>query len=284
MTNRCDLHSTVRELVRRALAEDVGNGDVTTAALISEGQKGTAKVVAKESLIVAGHEPFRTVFETLDPQVRINFIVAEGSVLHPGDSIAEVMGPYAVLLTGERTALNFLQHLSGIATLTRKYVEKISRYNTVLLDTRKTLPGWRALEKAAVKVGGGANHRMGLYDAVLIKENHIAACGGISIAVARARTACPSMRIEVEVRSLAELREALNSNPDIIMLDNMGLEDMRTAVRETAGRIPLEASGNVGLDNVEQIASTGVQYVSTGAITHSARAVDISMLIEPVES
>jgi len=278
------VQSAVEYLVRRALAEDVGSGDVTTAALIPQHLRGVGRVVAKEDLVVAGFTPFRRVFEALSPHVVIRFPEAEGAELHSGGLIAELRGPYGALLTGERTALNFLQHLSGIATLTREYVRKISRFTTILLDTRKTLPGWRLLEKEAVRLGGGTNHRMGLYDALLIKENHIAACGTIADAVATARSHCPDMKIEVEVRTLEELREALHVHPDIIMLDNMNLDDMRTAVRESAGRVPLEASGNVCLDTIEQIASTGVNYISVGALTHSARAADISMLIEPLNA
>ncbi len=195
--------------------------------------------------------------------------------------MAELSGPFSTLLTGERTALNFLQHLCGIATLTRQYVEKLKPYKAVLLDTRKTTPGWRVLEKEAVRLGGGTNHRMGLFDALLIKENHIAACGGITAAVTKARShLSPLLSVEVEVRNFDELQEALEALPDVIMLDNMSLTDMKKAVEITAGRVLLEASGNVTLATLAAIAETGVDFISSGAITHSARAVDISMLIE----
>lgn len=282
MSDHHAVQSEVDEIVKRALAEDVGSGDVTTTALIPQGMSGIARVIAKEDLVAAGYSPFRKVFDTLDSRVIVHVIAEEGAEVRSGDVMAELRGPYAVLLTGERTALNFLQHLSGIATLTRTYVRKLSGYGAKLFDTRKTLPGWRVLEKEAVRHGGGTNHRMGLYDAVLIKENHIAACGSITAAITRAREACRTMRIEVEVRTLDELSEALDCTPDIIMLDNMSLADMRAAVQETAGRIPLEASGNVTLDNIEKIAATGVNFISVGALTHSARAADISMLIEPM--
>jgi nicotinate-nucleotide pyrophosphorylase (carboxylating) len=187
-----------------------------------------------------------------------------------------------VLLTGERTALNFLQRLCGIATNTYHYVEKIKLFGTVLFDTRKTTPGWRALEKEAVRLGGGTNHRMGLFDAVLIKDNHIAACGGIRPAVKRVKEVkSPRLTIEVEVKNMEEFREALDAGPDMIMLDNMSIEEIKQAVKTAGGKIPLEASGNITLESIEKVAATGVNYISAGAVTHSSRAVDMSMIIEP---
>lgn len=276
------MHAAVDELVRLAIAEDIGSGDVTTRLLVPEDAAGRAIVRAKEPLVVAGWLPFLKVFQSLSPEVACRFLIDEGSPAGAGDIIAELTGPFRVLLSGERAALNFLQHLCGIATATRAFVEKIRPYGTILLDTRKTLPAWRMLEKDAVRCGGGTNHRMGLYDAILIKENHIAACGGIRTAVERARRHAKALKIEVEVRNLEELQEALQCGPDIIMLDNMSLDDMSRAVKITAGRIPLEASGNVTLDTIGEIAATGVTYISTGAVTHSARAADLSMIIEPV--
>jgi len=276
------MHAAVDSLVRLAIAEDIGSGDVTTSLLVPDEARGRAVVRAKEMLVVAGCLPFQKVFQSLSPEVVCRFLIEEGAHAGAGDIIAELTGPFRALLSGERAALNFLQHLCGIATATRAFVEKITPYGTVLLDTRKTLPGWRLLEKDAVRCGGGANHRMGLYDAILIKENHIAACGGIRNAVEKARRRAQALKIEVEVRNLEELRQALQCGPDIIMLDNMPLDDMRQAVKITAGRVPLEASGNVTIDTIAQIAATGVTYISTGAITHSARAADLSMIIEPL--
>ena len=272
---------SIDTLIRLALAEDIGSGDKTTGLLISGDARGRARVIAKEELVAAGFAPFERVFAFLSASVACRFLKDESSVVHKGETIAELDGPFAALLTGERTALNFMQHMCAIATLTRQYVERLKPYKTVLLDTRKTTPGWRMLEKEAVRCGGGANHRMGLFDALLIKENHIAACGGITEAIAKARSQLsPLLRVEVEVRDLAELKEALLAMPDVIMLDNMSLADMGKAVALAAGRVPLEASGNVTLDTIADIAATGVDFISCGAITHSARSVDVSMLIE----
>lgn len=270
-------------LIRLALAEDIGSGDKTTGLLVESHALGRARVLAKEDLIATGFVPFERVFTFLSDSVVCRFLKEEGSVVCKGETLAELEAPFATLLTGERTALNFMQHLCGIATLTRQYVEKIKNYKAVLLDTRKTTPGWRVLEKEAVRHGGGTNHRMGLFDALLIKENHIAACGGILPAVAKARgQLSPLLPVEVEVRNVHELQDALAAGPDVIMLDNMSLADMQKAVQITAGRVPLEASGNVTLETLTGIAQTGVDFISTGAITHSARAVDISMLIEKI--
>jgi nicotinate-nucleotide pyrophosphorylase (carboxylating) len=274
---------SIDTLIRLSLAEDIGSGDKTTALLISGDARGRARVIAKEELVAAGFAPFERVFAFLSASVACRFLKDESSVVQKGEVIAELDGPFSALLTGERTALNFMQHLCAIATLTRLYVEKLKPYKTVLLDTRKTTPGWRMLEKEAVRCGGGTNHRMGLFDALLIKENHIAACGGITAAIAKARIQLsPLLRVEVEVRDLAELQEALLAMPDVIMLDNMSPADMKKAVAIAAGRVPLEASGNVTLDTIAAIAATGVDFISCGAITHSARSVDVSMLIERV--
>ncbi|MBN2109136.1 MAG: carboxylating nicotinate-nucleotide diphosphorylase [Deltaproteobacteria bacterium] len=274
---------SIDSLIRLALAEDIGSGDKTTGLLVDGQARGRARVIAKEDLVAAGFVPFERVFAFLSASVVCRFLKEEGSVVLKGETLAELDGPFATLLTGERTALNFMQRLCGIATLTRQYAEKLKPYKAVLLDTRKTTPGWRVLEKEAVRYGGGTNHRMGLFDALLIKENHIAACGGITAAVAKARSQLsPLLSVEVEVRNFSELQEALAASPDVIMLDNMSLEDMKKAAELTSGRVPLEASGNVTLDTLAAIAKTGVDFISSGALTHSARAVDISMLIEKI--
>ena len=274
---------SIDSLIRLALAEDIGSGDKTTGLLVDGHSQGRACVIAKEDLVAAGFVPFERVFTFLSDAVVCRFLKEQGSVVHKGETLAELEGPFATLLTGERTALNFMQRLCGIATLTRQYVDKLKPYKAVLLDTRKTTPGWRVLEKEAVRYGGGTNHRMGLFDALLIKENHIAACGGITAAVAKVRGRLnPLLPVEVEVRNFDELQEALAAVPDVIMLDNMSIADMKKAVKITAGRVPLEASGNVTLETLTAIAETGVDFISSGAMTHSARAVDISMLIEKI--
>ncbi len=273
----------IEELVRIALMEDVGSGDITTSLLVDKHLKGRARVIAKEMLVVAGLQPFCKVFQSLNPDILIDTHKDDGSVAQPGDIVAELQGPYHGLLTGERTALNFLQHLSGIATQTYHFVEQIKPYPAVLLDTRKTTPGWRLPEKEAVRLGGGTNHRLGLFDAILIKENHIAAAGGIGPAIKQVkRQKDLHLSIEIEVTDLAQFSEALHAAPDMILLDNMSLEEMRQAVAQARGRIPLEASGNISLHNIHEIAATGVQYISVGALTHSARAVDLSMIIKPL--
>ena len=277
--NKFDVY--LDSLVNLALAEDIGSGDVTTRLLVDGKAQGRARVIAKEDLVLAGRRPFERVFSMLSAGITSRFMLADGAAAQSGQIIAELEGPFAALLNGERTALNFLQRLSGIATLTRAYAEKIQPHKAVLLDTRKTTPGWRVLEKEAVRCGGGTNHRIGLFDALLIKENHIVASGGIAAALDKARhKLSPLVSVEIEVRNLSELQEALAGNPDVIMLDNMSLADIRKAVEITAGRLPLEASGNVTLTTIADIAATGVDYISCGAITHSARAVDLSMLIE----
>jgi nicotinate-nucleotide pyrophosphorylase (carboxylating) len=269
------------ELIIMALKEDIGPGDKTTACLVDPGLHGRATVLAKEELVVAGMAAFKKVFQLLSAGIEFLFSEQDGEFIEKGALIAELQGPFAALLTGERTALNLLQHLCGVATHTAEFVERIKPYETALLDTRKTTPGMRILEKEAVRIGGGLNHRAGLFDGILIKDNHIAACGGITQAIKKAQAArSPLLKIEVEVCSIPELIEALDAGPDMIMLDNMSLDDIRKAVEIAGGGIPLEVSGNVTLDTIEAIAQTGVPYISVGAVTHSARAVDISMEIE----
>ena len=271
------------EFIIMALKEDIGAGDKTTSYLVDPSLQGRATVLAKEELVVAGMAPFKRVFQLLTPGIEFLFAEQDGEFIEKGALIAELQGPFGALLTGERTALNLLQHLSGVATRTAQFVERIKPYEAALLDTRKTTPGMRMLEKEAVRIGGGLNHRMGLFDGILIKDNHIAACGGITHAIKKAQAARnPLLKIEVEVCTIPELIEALDAGPDMIMLDNMSVDDIKKAVEIAGGGIPLEVSGNVTLENIEAVAQTGVTYISVGAVTHSARAVDISMEIEAV--
>ncbi len=264
-------------LIDLALAEDIGPGDATSEAILPPDLCLRAHIIAKQAGVVAGLPVAEAVFRRVDPSVQFTARVSDGARVEAGTVLAEVEGPARSLLAAERTALNFLQRLSGIATLTRRFVEAVAGTRAVILDTRKTHPGWRALEKYAVRMGGGQNHRMGLYDMILIKDNHIAAAGSITEAVRRARAARPDLPIEVEVKNLDELREALELPVDRIMLDNFDLESIRIAVRIAAGRVPLEVSGGVTLERVAELAATGVDYISVGALTHSAPALDISM-------
>jgi len=268
----------VRRLIRQALAEDIGAGDATTAAIIPPDEKSEAALIAKAAFVVAGLPFAAEVFRALDKNVAFEPLVEDGARVSKSAVIARLAGRTASLLQGERVALNILQRLSGIATLTAKYVEKVEGLPVKVLDTRKTTPGMRFMEKYAVRMGGGTNHRMGLYDGILIKDNHIRAAGGISRAVKLARRAAKrGMEVEVEAGTLDEVREALEAGADIIMLDNMPVEEMRRAVRLVKRRAKLEASGNVSLKNIREIAETGVDYISVGALTHSAPASDISM-------
>lgn len=264
------------DLVSRALSEDVGTGDLT-AGLIPAQSHSTATVVVREQAIVCGRPWFDEVFAQLDPAVAVSWAVTEGQAVTAGRELCRLAGPARSILTGERTALNFLQLRSGTATRAAAYAAALSGTRCQLLDTRKTLPGLRAAQKYAVACGGGRNHRMGLYDAILIKENHILAAGSIAAAVSAARSLHPRVSVEVEVEDADELRQALAAGPDIIMLDNFGIEDMRAAVAEVAGRVRLEASGNVNLETIAAIAATGVDYVSAGTITKDVRAIDLSM-------
>lgn len=265
-------------VIQDALAEDIGDGDVTTLNTIPVDAVLQGVFLAKEAGVVAGLEVVRRVFAQLDAAVELEFSLADGDRVEARQVFGVIRGPGRALLTGERVALNFLQRMSGIATLTRRYVDAVAGTRVVILDTRKTAPGLRALDKWAVRLGGGQNHRIGLYDMAMIKDNHIAAVGGIAEAVQRIRAGDPLGRpIEVEVTTLAQLAEALAQPIDRILLDNMGLEQMAEAVRIAAGRIPLEASGNVSLDTVAAIAATGVDFISSGALTHSVRALDISL-------
>lgn len=271
---------SLKDLIEKALAEDLGSGDVTSEATIPAESTSEAVMLAKQHLVLAGIEVSREVFLHLDPTIRFTPFAKDGDIIHAGTELARLSGNTRALLAGERVALNLLQHMSGIATLTATYVEKLKGLKAVVLDTRKTLPGLRQLEKNAVRIGGGKNHRMGLYDMILIKDNHIKAAGSITKAVASARTKSGTLRIEVETKTLDEVREALAAKPDIIMLDNMPIDVMREAVKLIAGRALVEASGNVTLETVRRIAETGVDFVSSGSLTHSAPAADISMKIK----
>ncbi|WP_022959557.1 carboxylating nicotinate-nucleotide diphosphorylase [Spongiibacter tropicus] len=262
--------------VRAALNEDIGSGDIT-AMLISEKEYASAKIISRESAIVCGRDWVDEVFRQVDNSVTVHWFVADGQKVAPDTVLFELRGPARALLTGERSALNFLQLLSGTATTCREYADIVAHTKVKLLDTRKTIPGLRTAQKYAVTCGGCHNHRIGLYDAFLIKENHIAACGGIDKAVQRARDIAPDKPVEVEVETLAELDTALAANADIIMLDNFSLSDMRKGVEVTDGQAKLEASGNVSKETLAAIAETGVDYISIGALTKHARAIDLSM-------
>jgi nicotinate-nucleotide pyrophosphorylase (carboxylating) len=268
-------------IIRNALQEDIGLGDVTTRATIQAGTHSRAEFVAKEDFILSGIDVAARVFALLDGGIAFEKLLEDGLAVKRGEVLAWLKGDARVLLQGERVALNLLQRMSGVSTLTAAFVREIEGTGAVVVDTRKTTPGLRALEKYAVRMGGGHNHRTSLYDGVLIKENHVAAAGGIATAVARARQQAPhTLRIEVETRDLAEVEEALTAGADIIMLDNMDLTTLREAVQLIDGRALSEASGGVNLQTVRAIAETGVDLISVGALTHSSRAVDISMLFQ----
>ena len=269
-------------LISQALAEDIGGGDITTSCTVAPGALGKGCIIAKEPLVVAGMDIARHVFLKVDSGLAITFSQSDGSRAMEGDKLLEIRGDLAAMLMAERTALNFLQRLSGIATLTRAFVDKVVETSARILDTRKTTPGYRLFEKAAVRAGGGYNHRFGLYDGILIKDNHIAAAGSIQQAVEAAKASTRhSLRVQVEVETLDQLAEAIAAGADAVMLDNMDLKTMAEAVRLTSGKVVLEASGGVTLENVREVAATGVDLISVGALTHSARAVDMSMEIEP---
>jgi len=271
--------TAAQPLIELAIAEDIGPGDATSEAVLPVGLELHGRIVAKSVGVVAGLPVAEAVFSRVDPALRFTTHVRDGAKVGPGDLVAEVTGPGRGMLAAERIALNFLQRLSGIATLTRAFVDAVDGTGATILDTRKTHPGYRLLEKYAARMGGGQNHRMSLHDMMMVKDNHIDAAGGITAAVERARAGYPDLLIEVEVSNLDELRETLVLEPDRILLDNMGLDEMRAAVEIAAGRTPLEASGNVNLETVAAIAATGVDYISVGALTHSAPALDLSMLM-----
>ncbi|HVF33796.1 MAG TPA: carboxylating nicotinate-nucleotide diphosphorylase [Candidatus Saccharimonadia bacterium] len=264
--------------VARALAEDIGSGDVTASLLPAE-RRASASVTAREAATIAGMAWFDACFAALDATSRVNWAVHDGEEVAAGSIVCTIEGHARALVSAERCALNFLQTLSGTATTTAAYVRAVAGTGATILDTRKTIPGLRLAQKYAVRCGGGSNHRIGLYDAVLIKENHIAAAGSIAIAVERARAAAPGLLLEVEVETLAQLDEALASHADRILIDDVTLADMRLAVARAAGACPLEVSGGVSLETVRAIADTGVDFISVGALTKHVRAVDLSMRV-----
>jgi nicotinate-nucleotide pyrophosphorylase (carboxylating) len=290
MRRRCVdmIPQEILDCIQRALAEDIGPGDATTNSIFAPEALMQGQIIAKQSGVIAGLDVAHAVFLTLCPSpchgegpgVRVDFTphVTEGAHVENRQTLATVAGPARVLLTAERTALNFLGRMSGIATLTRQFVDAVAGTHVVILDTRKTAPGLRAVDKLAVQRGGGQNHRIGLYDMVLIKDNHIDHAGGLAEAVRRVRAANTGLEIEVEARTLDDVRVALSLRVERILLDNMPPEMMREAVALNAGRARLEASGNVNLENVRQIAETGVDYISIGALTHSAPVFDVSFL------
>jgi len=272
---------SVQELIEVALKEDIGSGDITTESLVDPDQCGSGRIIAKEDLVLAGIEIAKQVFTTLDPDITFHHDTKDGQKLKKGDVILGVEGKLSCLLTGERTALNFLQHLSGIASCVRTYMDELKYPQVHLVDTRKTLPGFRVLEKYAVRVGGGQNHRMGLYDGVLIKDNHLAVCSSMQAAVEKIRNRISHLiKIEVEVSNLSEVKAALAAKVDVIMLDNMDVDQIKEAVSFIDGKAIVEVSGNITENNLNLMASTGVDIISIGALTHSARSVDISMDIE----
>ncbi|WP_440830357.1 carboxylating nicotinate-nucleotide diphosphorylase [Pseudomonas fragariae (ex Marin et al. 2024)] len=271
-----DLTAEIEANVRRALLEDVGSGDIT-AQLIPAERLAKATIISRDAAVIAGTAWVDAVFRQLDPRVAVHWQVTDGDRVNPNQALFHLEGPARSLLTGERSALNFLQMLSGVATRAQYFADMVAGTQVKLLDTRKTLPGLRMAQKYAVTCGGCHNHRIGLYDAFLIKENHIAACGGIAQAVEAAHRIAPGKPVEVEVESLGELKQALNAGADIIMLDELSLDDMREAVRLTAGRASLEASGGINDDTLRVIAETGVDYISIGAMTKDVKAVDLSM-------
>jgi nicotinate-nucleotide pyrophosphorylase (carboxylating) len=275
-----EISSQVDKLIGLALAEDIGPGDITTDNLVDTYVQGRGEIIAKQDMVVAGLGVARHVFQRLDSDVAFDASFQDGSAVSSGSSVVTVSGRLAALLSAERTALNFLQRLSGIATQVNRYVSKLEGHRVKLLDTRKTTPGWRELEKYAVRTGGATNHRMGLYDAVLIKDNHIAAAGSIAQAVSHIKKkVAQSVTIEVETTTLAEVRQALDAGAHIIMLDNMDLKQIKAAVDLVGGRVQLEVSGGVTSDQLKALAATGIDLISSGALTHSVRAVDLSMRI-----
>jgi nicotinate-nucleotide pyrophosphorylase (carboxylating) len=271
-----DLNAEIEANVRAALSEDIGSGDIT-AQLIPEDRQARATVITREAAIISGTAWVNEVFRQLDPRVKVEWQVQDGQRAEPNQALFHLEGPARALLSGERSALNFLQCLSGVATRVGHYVELVKGTQVKLLDTRKTLPGLRLAQKYAVTCGGGHNHRIGLYDAFLIKENHIAASGGIAQAIAAAQRIAPGKPVEVEVENLEELQQALDAGADIIMLDELSLTDMRTAVSLTNGRAKLEASGGINETTLRTIAETGVDYISIGTLTKDVKAIDLSM-------
>ena len=275
------MEKQIRNIIEAALAEDIGTGDITTQATVNRKKKGRAQAIAKDDFVIAGIDVFAETFQLLDRSIKVKKLMDDGCRAKKGDVIAEVVGSLFNIIQAERVALNLFQRMSGIATLTAKYVETVRGTNAKIIDTRKTMPGLRVLDKMAVRIGGGCNHRTGLYDGVIIKDNHIEAAGGITSAVKAQRKHLPhTLKIEVETKNMQEVKEALKCGVDIIMLDNMSVPAMKKAVDFVVGRAILEASGNVSLQNVSEIAATGVDLISIGELTHSVRTADISLKIK----
>ncbi|KGK89490.1 nicotinate-nucleotide pyrophosphorylase [Desulfosporosinus sp. HMP52] len=273
-----------QELIDRALIEDIGTGDLSTR-IFPDDLTSMAKLYAKQEGVVAGLELVEQVFQRVDPRIRVCKLVRDGYEVKVGEVVIELDGPLSGILQGERTALNFLQHLSGIATATKRAVDQVSGLSTCIVDTRKTLPGWRSLQKYAVRVGGGQNHRFGLYDAVMLKDNHLTAVGGLTEAVKRVRTTIGHMiKIEVECETMEQVEEAVACGVDVIMLDNMLIDEMQAAVQYIDGRAIVEASGGIQENQLRQVAETGVDLISIGALTHSVRAMDFSLDIGEIKA
>lgn len=270
------LEQSIQINIQQALQEDIGTGDIT-ALLTPEDEQATATIISREDMILAGQPWVNSLIQTYDPQVEVIWLKNDGDRVQANEAFLKLAGSARSLLTVERPALNFIQTLSAVATKVADYVQRLNGLNTKLLDTRKTLPGLRIAQKYAVAVGGGQNHRLGLFDAFLIKENHIMAAGGIAQAIAKAHDIAPGKPVEVEVETWDELNKALNAGADIVMLDNFSTQQMQDAVQHIAGRCKLEASGNITLENLREVASTGVDYISMGALTKDIKAVDLSM-------
>lgn len=279
MRNESNLLMTIKKIVKQALQEDIGKGDITTRLTVPVNHNSSAYIVAKQNGFLAGKDVVQYVFDFLNPEIKVKFFTKDGESFNKGKLIAVLKGNSRALLMGERTALNFLCRLSGIATLTRRFADKVSHTKVKILDTRKTTPNLRILEKYAVRIGGGQNHRFGLYDMILIKDNHIKAAGGLVNAVRKVQQ-FKVQKFVVETKNLSEVKQALELKVPWIMLDNMSIRQIRQAVKLVKGRAKLEVSGNVNLKNVKKIAETGVDYISVGALTHSAPIVDISMKIK----
>ena len=275
------MEASTEQLIRAAIAEDVGSGDLTATYFVPAESTARARIAAREPGVVAGMEVALRVFQEIDPRILVTPLMQDGAAFVPGDVLLEISGPTRGILTAERTALNFLQRLSGVATQARRYVEAVKPHAVQIWDTRKTTPGWRLLEKAAVKAGGGTNHRMGLYDHVMVKDNHLAAHGTLAelqSAIDRVRTERPGTRIQLEADNLEQVAGFLTlRGVDMLLLDNMGAERLREAVSLNAGRLWLEASGGITLETIRDIAATGVNAISVGALTHSARALDLGL-------
>ncbi|MDO9585817.1 MAG: carboxylating nicotinate-nucleotide diphosphorylase [Syntrophales bacterium] len=271
----------LHKLIGTAIEEDVGAGDITTTGALTGGETGIARAVAQSDTVIAGIDVFKETFLFMDPDIKFTAYTDDGMTVKRGDVIAEVRGRLAAILMAERTALNFFQRMCGIATMTRRLVDAVKDTDAKIIHTRKTAPGLRILDTYAVRAGGGYSHRFGLFDGALIKENHIAAAGSIAAAVKNVRRRIPiTVKIEVEVENLKEVEEALQAGADVIMFDNMSIEEMKEAVKLVGGRVPLEASGNVTLANVKDVAATGVNYISSGLLTHSVAATDVSLRVE----